>query len=275
MFGDRCNKWHRFSCCTVAGGDGAEVHLVCRNQSKGESIVADIIAETGNDRIRLLTGDLSSLSDVHQIAQSFLEQDRPLHVLLNNAGIFNMKRVLSAEGHEEMFAVNHLAHFLLTNLLLDRMKATKAARVVNVASGAHKLVKEINFEDLNFETGFRALKVYSHSKLANILFTIELARRLKGEDVTANAVDPGKVGTGLGSQNGWIGKMLQPLMKLTLQTPEHGAKTSTYACVSPELEGITGQYYRNCKVYAPKPWATDDVAAQQLWDVSAKLTLSA
>lgn len=251
---------------------GAELFLVCRDRNKGQRVAEEIKENTGNERITLLVGDLSSLADVRQVAQSFVEQDKPLHLLLNNAGVFNIKRHLTVDGHEEMFAVNHLAHFLLTNLLLDQMKAAAPARIVNVASGAHMLVRGINFEDLSFEIGFRALKVYSHSKLANLLFNRQLAKRLEADRIAANAVDPGEVGTGLGSQNGWIGKLLQPAMKLFLQSPERGARTSIYACTSPQLNGVTGNFYRNCKAHTPKPWAADDNAAEQLWTISANLT---
>ena len=251
---------------------GAEVVLLCRDHAKGERVIADITARTGNRRITLLIGDLSSLEDVRRMARTFLEQDKPLHLLLNNAGVFNFKRTVSKDGYEEMFAVNHLSHFLLTNLLLDRLKASAPARIVNVASGAHVLVKGMRFEDLNFETGFRAMTVYSHSKLANILFTRELAKRLQGTGVTANAVDPGEVATGLGSQNGWLGKSVRVLMKPFLKSPEKGARTSIYVSTSPELEGVTGQYYRNSRPQEPRPWALDDAAAARLWTVSEMLT---
>jgi len=154
---------------------GAELFLVSRNPKKGERLIKEIKSQSGNEKIKLLIGDLSSLEDVRQIAQSFLQYHRPLHILLNNAGVFNFQRKLSLDGHEEMFAVNHLAHFLLTNLRLDCIKSSSPARIINVASGAHILVKNMNFTDLNFNERFRSLKVYSHSKLASILFTHELA----------------------------------------------------------------------------------------------------
>ena len=251
---------------------GAELYLVCRNRAKGERTAADILDRTGNERVTLLIGDLSSLADVRHVAQSFLERDKPLHLLLNNAGVFNFKRAITTDGYEEMFAVNHLAHFLLTNLLLDRIKASAPARIINVASGGHMLVKGINFEDLNFNTGFRGLKVYCHSKLANILFNVELAKRAEGSGVIVNAVDPGDVATGLGSQNGRLGKLIQLMMKPFLQSAQKGAKTSIYACVSPDLDGVTGRYLKNCREHQPKPWATDGAAAKRLWEVSARLT---
>ena len=129
---------------------GAELFLVCRSRTKGEWTAADILDQTGNDKVTLLIGDLSSLADVRQIANSFLEHDKPLHLLLNNAGVVNLKRKITEDQFEEMFAVNHLAHFLLTNLLLDRLRASAPARIVNIASGAHMLVKGINFEDASY-----------------------------------------------------------------------------------------------------------------------------
>lgn len=171
-----------------------------------------------------------------------------------------------------MFAVNHLAYFLLTDLLLDRTKNSAPARIVNVASGAHMHVEGLNFADLNFNRDFRAFKAYGHSKLANILFTRELARRLEGSGVTANAVHPGGGATGLGSQNGWLGALINLFMKISLQSPEEGARTSIYTCISPELDGVTGRYFADCHEQQPKPWAMDDVAAERLWKVSARLT---
>ncbi|MCL4143347.1 UNVERIFIED_CONTAM: hypothetical protein GTU68_002535, partial [Idotea baltica] len=163
---------------------GAELYLVGRNAQKGEKVIQEIKSESGNQNIYLITGDLSSLMDVTKVAQTFLSFNKPLHILLNNAGIYNTSRKLSKDGYEEMFAVNHLSHFLLTKLLLERIKSSGSSRIVNVASGAHMLIKEINFDDLNFDNGFKSLKVYSHSKLANVLFTCELANRLKESSVT-------------------------------------------------------------------------------------------
>ncbi len=250
---------------------GATLFLVCRDRAKGERTAADIQAQTGNGRVNLLVGDLSSLAAVREIARSFLAREQPLHLLLNNAGVINLQRVSTVDGHEEMFAVNHLAPYLLTNLLLDRIKASAPARIVNVASDAHAFVKSMNFADLNFKVGFRGMKVYGHSKLANILFTRELAKRVDGSGVTVNAVHPGAVATGLGSQNGLLGRMVQPLMKLFLKSPEQGARTLIYASTAPALADVTGRYFANCREKHPKPWATDDGAAERLWTVSAEL----
>ena len=251
---------------------GAELFLVCRNREKGEVTRTEIMAKTGNDNIKLLLGNLASLGQVRSIASEFMQQERPLHLLVNNAGVFNTTRKITEDGIEEMFAVNHLAHFLLTNLLLDKLKASQGARVINVASGAHMLIKQINFADPNFQEGFKALKVYSHSKLANMLFTLEAAKRWADEELSVNAVDPGEVSTGLGRQNGWLGQALYWLMKPFIQSPEKGARTTIYACTSSDLFQVSGRFFRNCQMKNPKPWALDREAAERLWKLSEELT---
>ncbi|MHA7058853.1 SDR family oxidoreductase [Aquimarina sp. M1] len=248
---------------------GMEVYLICRHQSKGEQIIEEIKNITGNNKLHLLVCNLSSLEQVRKTAQAFLKLDKPLDLLVNNAGVINTNRKLTEDGYEEMFTVNHLAHFLLTNLLLKKL--SHSARIVNVASGAHTLVKEINFEDLNFTKGFKTLKVYSHSKLANILFTRELAKRLDGTEITVNAVDPGEVSTGLGRQNKGVSGIIYWILKPFIQTPQKGASTSIYVSTSQTLKGVTGKYFRNCKEKEPKPWAKDDKAAKRLWNVSLKM----
>ena len=251
---------------------GAELFLVCRNPTKAERTIQEIATRTGNNKASAIIGNLSVQTDIHKIANEFLRLNKPLNVLVNNAGVFNFKQKVTVDGYEEMFAVNHLAPFLLTNLLLPRIKTSSRGRIINVASGAHMLVKEIQFNDLNFNYNFKALNVYSHSKLANMLFTHELAKRLKGRRTTVNAVDPGEVSTGLGAQNGILGKILQLLMKPFIQRPDKGARTSVYVSTSLELEGISGKYFRNCLEKKPRSWAEDENAARRLWEISAKLT---
>ncbi|MGI9293740.1 MAG: SDR family NAD(P)-dependent oxidoreductase [Pseudomonadales bacterium] len=232
-----------------------------------------MIEATGNDNITILLGDLANQQDIRSIASDFLATDKPLHVLLNNAGITNMKRELTVDGYEAMFAVNHLAYFLLTNLLLDCLKSSAPARIVNVASGAHSFVKDgLNVDDLNYEQGFSSMKVYGHSKLANILFTRELSQRLIDTDVTVNALHPGAVGTGLGAQNGWLGKAVTGMLKPFFRKPEKGAETAIYLATSTEVEGKTGGYYYDCQAKQPKPWAKDAAMAKKLWDKSAEMT---
>ncbi len=248
---------------------GMEIYLVCRNQTKGEQVIQEIKNTIGNDKLHLLLCDLSSLSQVRKTAQDFIRLNKQLDLLVNNAGIINTKRRLTQDNYEEMFAVNHLAHFLLTNLLLVSM--SDSARIVNIASGAHILVRRINFGDINFQKGFKMLKVYSHSKLANLLFSYELAKRLKNTKITVNAVDPGEVSTGLGQQNKGLSSILYWVMKPFIQSPEKGAYTSIYVATSSKLKGVTGKYFRDCKEKEPKPWAKNDEMAKKLWTVSLKM----
>lgn len=251
---------------------GASLVLVARNHEKATQLKQLIGTETGNQDVDLIIGDLASLADIRRIAQSFIDSGKPLHVLLNNAGVINVKRVLTIDGYEEMFAVNHLAYFLLTHLLLDRLKGNFPARIVNVASSAHAYCKSgINFEDINFEKGFSAMKVYGHSKLANILFTRQLAKKLEGSNVTVNCCHPGTVATGLGTNNGLVGKLAMTLLKPFFRSPEQGAATSIYLATSDEVQG-SGGYYADCKSASVKPWAEDAAAAEWLWEVSLEMT---
>lgn len=250
---------------------GAKLLLVCRDRDKGEVVAHNIRTHVGADLAKIIVGDLASLAQVRQISEVVLEQRQSLDVLVNNAGVFNMHRSITADGYEEMFAVNYLAHFLLTNLLLERIKKSNVARIINIGSGAHKLVKEINFEDLSFVNGFRPLKVYSHSKLANVLFNFALSDRLAGTGVTANLVDPGEVATNLGSQNGMFGSIIKKVMSYFLQSSENGAATSVYACSSSDLDGVSGQYLRKSAISEACDWATDRETARLLWETSEKL----
>lgn len=250
----------------------ASLVLIARNEEKAAQLKQLIKTETGNEDVDLIIGDLASQAEIRRIAQTFVDSGKPLHVLLNNAGVTNMKRVLTVDGYEEMFAVNHLAYFLLTHLLLDRLKGNASARIVNVASGAHAFCKTgINFEDINFEQGFSGMKVYGHSKLANILFTRQLAKKLEGSNVTVNCCHPGAVATGLGTNNGILGKFVVALMKPFFRSPEQGAATSIYLATSAEVQG-SGGYYADCKPGRLKPWAEDDAAAEWLWEMSLEMT---
>ncbi len=252
--------------------EGVNLLLVCRDHDKGIRVAERINLAAGSPRAQVIVGDLASLDQVRDVAQNILAHDCPLHVLLNNAGVFNFKRQLTVDGFEEMFAVNHLAHFLLTELLRNRLVETGNARVVTVGSGAHKLVKGINFDDLEFAQNFRPLHVYSHSKLANVLFGQTLARRLEGTCVTSNIVDPGEVSTHLGSQNGWLGAILKRVLSPILSSPEKGAQTSVFACSSARLNGVTGAYLRNCRIAGAGKMKDDVAAGEKLWDVSTRLT---
>jgi NAD(P)-dependent dehydrogenase (short-subunit alcohol dehydrogenase family) len=250
---------------------GATLVLVCRDRGRGAATVAEIQRQTGNRDVTLMLADLSLQQSIRQLAQDFLVTGRPLHVLVNNAGIVNLQRKLTSDGIEEVFAVNHLAYFLLTHLLLDRLTATPPARIVNVASDAHKF-SGIDFDNLQGERRYRTMKIYGQSKLANILFTYELARRLDGSGVTANCLHPGTVATGLGANNGAVAKVLIKLLATVFRTPESGAATSIYLASSPQVEGVSGKYFSNCKPRRSTTISYDEAVQRRLWDISAQLT---
>ena len=250
---------------------GATLLLVCRDRRRGEETVAAIAEQTGHHDVTLLLADLSVQSEIRRLASEFLASGRPLHVLINNAGVVNLQRTVTADGIETTFAVNHLAYFLLTNLLLERLRASAPARVVNVSSDAHKF-GTLDFDDLGNERNYRAMRVYGQSKLANILFTAELARRCAGSGVTANSLHPGAVGTGLGKNNGAWARVLIALLRPFFRTPADGAATSVYVATSPAVEGISGRYFAKCREKQPSAAARDGDAARRLWEISATLT---
>jgi NAD(P)-dependent dehydrogenase (short-subunit alcohol dehydrogenase family) len=198
---------------------------------------------------------------------------RALHVLLNNAGVVMLRRTLSVDGIEMTFAVNHLAYFLLTNMLLDKLKESTPARIVNVASDAHRLRGvRMRFDDIESEREYRPMRVYGQSKLANILFTRELASRLDGSGVTANCLHPGMVATRLAANNGLIARAALLALKPFSLTPEQGAETSVFLCSSPALEGVTGKYFAAKQERRPSRAAQDDENARRLWDISSRMT---
>jgi NAD(P)-dependent dehydrogenase (short-subunit alcohol dehydrogenase family) len=250
---------------------GATLTLVCRSRSRGEDTAAEIARTTGNREVRLMLADLSIQQSIRELARDFLEHGQPLHVLVNNAGVFNLSRKLTADGIEEVFAVNHLSYYMLTLLLLERLKQSAPARIVNVASAAHRH-GTINFDDLGNQRSYRPMRVYGSSKLANILFTYELARRLEGCGVTVNCAHPGAVASGLGANNGLMARMAMPLIGLFMRTPERGAATQIYLASSPEVEGVSGGYYVDCKPARSSAESYDTGVARRLWEVSAAMT---
>jgi NAD(P)-dependent dehydrogenase (short-subunit alcohol dehydrogenase family) len=250
---------------------GAQLTLVCRSRSRGEDVIAEIRQKTGNGNVNLMLADLSIQQSISELAAGFLHRGEPLHVLMNNAGVFNLKREVTADGIETVFAVNHLSYFMLTLLLLDRIKQSAPARIVNVASGAHSR-GTIDFDDLGGERRYRSMRIYGQSKLANILFTYELARRLEGSGVTANCAHPGAVATGLGANNGALAKLLLPLIGLFMRSPENGAATQIYLASSTGVAGISGQYFVDCKPAKSSAESYDTAVARRLWEVSARMT---
>jgi len=252
-------------------GMGATLGIVARDRARGEATVAEIRAQTGTTA-DLLLADLSSQASIRELAATILAHYPRIDVLVNNAGVVNLKREETADGIESTFAVNHLAYFLLTNLLLDRLKASAPARIVNVASDAHKFVGGMRWDDLGWEQGYKAMRVYGQSKLANIMFTRELARRLAGTGVTVNAVHPGAVSTGLGKQNGAWAAALIKVLGFFFRTPEQGAATSIHVAASPALAGVSGRYFANAMEARPSAAAEDDAAARRLWELSSRMT---
>ena len=215
---------------------GATVVLVCRNKEKGNKALEEIKSETGNDKIDLLIADLSSQKSIRDLASNFKTKYAKLDVLINNAGVYRNKRTLTEDGIETTFAVNHLAPFLLSNLLLDELKASPSSRIIIVASGLERQGK-INFDDLQCENGYSGFGAYNQSKLANVLFTYELARRLEGTGITVNCLQPGFVRTNLIRERRLVTFLLKPLQI----TPEKGAETSIYLASSAEVEGVSGK----------------------------------
>ncbi len=249
---------------------GATVVIVGRDVQKTDRVVEEIRTASGNNRVDSLLADLSSQQEVRRLAHEFKSRYSHLHVLLNNAGAVFMQRQLSVDGLEMTFALNHLAYFLLTNLLLDTIKASAPARIINVSSDAHSGGK-MEFDNLQGERNY-GVSAYGNSKLANILFTIELAHRLEGTGVTVNALHPGFVNTGFGKNNpGFLMKVIRAVTPLVARSPEKGAETSIYLASSPEVEKLTGRYLHNSKVIPTAPQATDMAVAKKLWDVSAEM----
>jgi len=251
---------------------GATIVMVCRNQIKGEEAQNEIKEKSGNDAVDLMLADLSSQASIRQLAENFQQHYQQLHVLINNAGGVNLSRRETVDGLEMTFAINYLAPFLLTNLLLDKLKASAPARIVNVSSESHQS-GYIKMDDLELEKGYRLMRAYGQSKLALVLFTYELARRLQGTGVTANCLHPGFVATNIG-QNG-VGSVGRSIVKLIFSrlgiSPEEGAKTSIYLASSPEIEGVTGKYFVKSIPVRSAPISYDETLQRQLWEESAKL----
>ncbi|XP_056597828.1 retinol-DH_like_SDR_c domain-containing protein [Triplophysa dalaica] len=254
---------------------GARIVMACRDLSRAEKAAAEIRRSTGNGNIVVRQLDLASLFSVRQFAHEYVATENRLDILINNAGVMMCPKGLTEDGYETQFAVNHLGHFLLTVLLLDVLRKSTPSRVINVSSVAHKGGK-IHFDDLNFNKApYDSLISYQQSKLANLLFTQELARRLKGSGVTVYALHPGVIRTELGryvqTRHPLIGTLLSIPAILLMKTPKQGAQTTIYCAVAEWLEPYSGCYFRDCKLKEPAPEGKDDLAALRLWEVSAKL----
>ena len=251
---------------------GANLSLLVRNRELGEKVVEEIRALGASGRVDLFVADLSSMKDVRRVAAEYKEKHDRLDVLLNNAGAINMDRETTVDGYERTFATNHLAYFLLTDLLLDLLKKSAPSRIINVASEAHRQGR-IDLDDPMFEKrSYGGFAAYGTSKLANILFTRELAKRLEGTGVTANALHPGVIASGFGRNNkGVFGFIMRNLAAPFLGSEESGARTSVYLATSPEVEGKTGLYWKSSREATPTRDARDDDSASKLWSLSEKL----
>jgi NAD(P)-dependent dehydrogenase (short-subunit alcohol dehydrogenase family) len=252
-------------------GKGATLVMVARDQQKGELAMSEIRKQTGNDSIDLLLADLSSLQSVRDLAQRFQAKYPKLHVLINNAGLYNQRRHLTPDGYEATFAINYLAPFLLTNLLLEELKSSAPSRIVNVSSVGH-YNGHIDFDDLNMDKNYGGWKAYQQSKLALVLFTRELARKLEGTGVTVNSVHPGTVATNIWSRPmGPLG-FIMAVPKLFMTSPKKGAETDVYLAASPEAQKANGEYWDTLKVKKSSEESYDEDIAKRLWEVSMKLT---
>lgn len=245
---------------------GATIVMVCRDRAKGEATKKEIAAQSGNPSVDLLVCDLSSQQAIRQLATEFKSKYSRLDVLINNAGFYLSNRATTVDGLEAQFAVNHLAYFLLTNLLLDVLKASAPSRVVNVASSAH--ADSLDFANLQSEKGYDGMQAYSRSKLANILFTYELARRLADSGVTVNCLHPGVIRSGLQRD---MGLQFQ-IMSRSFGSPEKGAETSIYLASSPNVAGVSGKYFSDKRETRSSAITYDESVARKLWQVSAELT---
>nr|XP_002128635.1 retinol dehydrogenase 14-like [Ciona intestinalis] len=262
----------------------ARVILGCRNMAKAEEAKQRIITETGGneDKIILKQLDLASFASVRAFAKDVNENESRIDVLLNNAGIMLIPKGKTEDGFELHYGVNHLGHFLLTNLLLDLVKKSAPSRIINVSSEAHRLGSpRIDWDDMNYDNNYSASLAYNRSKLMNILFTRELSRRLEGTKVTANSLHPGVVRTELSRHmfdsniSMWrtaVKWIVDPLVYLFGKTPVHGAQTNIYLCIAPEVENVSGKYFKDCAIANENGQAKSDQDAKRLWDLSVEVT---
>uniref|UniRef100_A0A1L8E4K0 Putative dehydrogenase with different specificities related to short-chain alcohol dehydrogenase n=1 Tax=Nyssomyia neivai TaxID=330878 RepID=A0A1L8E4K0_9DIPT len=251
---------------------GAKIYMGCRDIKRGEDARLEVIEKSGNTNIHFRQLDLASMSSIRTFAANFKNEEDRLDVLMNNAGVMMCPKSHTEDGFEMQIGVNHMGHFLLTNLLLDLLKKSAPSRIINVSSIGHRF-GSINKNDLNSEKSYNRISAYGQSKLANILFTRELVRRLEGTKVTANSLHPGAVNTELARHiPAFFQYLLRPAGYLLYKTPKSGAQTQIRLAVDPDLENVTGKYFSDCKVTKPNQEAMDDETATWLWNESVKWT---
>jgi NAD(P)-dependent dehydrogenase (short-subunit alcohol dehydrogenase family) len=249
---------------------GADIAILCRSPERGAATQNRIEEHVGRSCVQLFFADMAELAQVRRVSREIVESLDQIDVLLNNAGVTQLKRSETVDGYETTFAVNHLAPFLLTHELLPKILETQGARIVNVASAAHQFAR-FSLDDLQSSQNFSSMRVYGASKLANILFTSELARRLEGRDIGTWSLHPGAVSTRLGANNGGIAKLLIPAMSLFFKTAEQGARTSVYLCSEPTIPADNGTYFANERPAKVSALARDSRVARKLWAASEEL----
>ena len=248
--------------------EGATVIMLCRNEQRGKEAYKELLKD-GNSRTYLILCDLGDYASIRAFASKVREQFGRVDVLVNNAGFISLDRQETKEGIERQFGINHLGHFLLTTELLDLMG--EGARIVNVASGAHKVGK-IHFDDINLHKGFNVIKAYGQSKLANVLFTRELARRLKDRRITVNCCHPGAVATNIGiDRETGFGKTVTGMLKPFFLTPEEGARTAVFLATDESVSEVTGEYFYKCKIAKSSRRSKDAELARRLYEFSEEL----
>lgn len=244
---------------------GAHVIMLCRSRSRGEQALAEARLQSGSDRIELMLCDLGSLASIRAFADAFLAKYKVLDVLVNNAGVVTLKRQTTSDGFEAMTGVNHLGHFLLTNLLLEAILRAPQGRIVNVSSGAHRIGR-FDWNNPYLTRRFRVWNGYAQSKIANIWFTRELARRLAGTAATVNALHPGAVATNIGvDRDTGFGRVVHGLLRPFFLTPAQGAETAIYLASSPDVRGISGEYFYRKQIAPISDRAKDDEFARRFW----------
>ena len=252
---------------------GARVIMACRDLKRGEAALKDIVEKTGNTKVVLKQLDLASMKSIRNFAQDINNSEPQLHVLINNAGFAYPSQLTRTEdGFEMTMGVNHLGHFLLTNLLLDLLKKSTPSRIVVVSSRTHaQYTKEMKFHNINSETFYDKWDAYGQSKLANVLFTRELAKRLQGSGVTVNALHPGIIMTDIFRRLSTSFKFVMPLVSMFCKTVQEGAQTTIHLAVSEEIKGVSGLYFVDCEPKEPSKYAQNDEAAKKLWNTSTDL----
>ncbi|XP_072896251.1 retinol dehydrogenase 12 [Hemitrygon akajei] len=248
---------------------GARVILACRDLTKAEAAAQDIREVTGNKQVIVRELDLANTRSIYQFAENIIKEEKVLNILINNAGVMMCPFMKTSDGFEMQFGVNHLGHFLLTFLLLDHLKKSSPARIINLSSLAHGFGR-INFKDLHSENSYDGGLAYCQSKLANILFTRELAKRLKDTKVTVNSVHPGCVRSEITRHSSTLA-LVWKILTFLIKTPKEDAQTSIYCAVTEELDEVSGKYFSDCHLASVAPQGKNDETAKKLWDVSCKL----